>query len=190
MDAYAHLRILISMILGLGITRILSGLSRRVQTPGRTEGMTAQTIWAVIVLLNAVHFWWWEFGLRRIPDWHFGIYAFVLAYASLHFLLATLIFPDAQSDHEGSEQFFLRRRHWFFGIFALSFVFDFFDTLLKGREHLAALGVEYPLRLLVGLGCALLAALWARNHRRLAVIGVIWLTYDLSWVIRHYDSLN
>ncbi|WP_347268768.1 hypothetical protein [Paracoccus sp. (in: a-proteobacteria)] len=190
MDAYGHLRILVSMILGLAITRILAGLSRRIQSPQYTEGMLAQTVWALVLLLSAVHFWWWEFGLRRIGDWHFGIYVFVLAYASLHFLMATLIFPDAQPDHEGSERFFLRRRHWFFGLFALSFVFDLYDTLLKGQAHLRALGPEYPWRLAFGIGLALLAALRARSHRGLALIGLLWLAYDLSWIIRHYDSLD
>lgn len=190
MEAFGHLRMLVSLILGLGITRVLAGLSRRIQTPGRTEGMLAQTVWAFVILLNAVHFWWWEFGLRRVGDWHFGIFVFVLTYASLHFLMATLIFPDTATDHEGSESFFLRRRHWFFGLFALSFAFDLFDTLLKGQAYLQALGPEYLLRLLIGPIVALLAAIWSRSHRRLAIIGLLWLSYDLVWIIRHYDSLG
>ena len=94
MEAYGHLRVLVSMILGLAITRVLSGLSRRIQSPQRTEGMALQVVWALIVLLGAVHFWWWEFGLRGISTWHFGAYVFVLSYSALHFLMATLIFPD------------------------------------------------------------------------------------------------
>ncbi|WP_199261121.1 hypothetical protein [Paracoccus binzhouensis] len=189
MDAYGHLRVLVSLILGLGITRVLAGLSRRIQSPARTEGMLAQTVWAVVILLSAVHFWWWEFGLRRISDWHFGAYVFVLGYASLHFLMATLIFPDALPDHAESEDFFMRRRGWFFGIFALTFGFDLLDTLMKGAEHLRALGPEYPVRLGIGVAIALLA-MRARSLRHVALIGLAWLAYDLSWIIRRYDSLQ
>lgn len=189
MDAYGHLRILVSMILGLGITRILAGLSRRLQSPDRTEGMSAQIVWALVVLLGAVHFWWWEFGLRRISDWYFGIYVFVLAYASLHFLMATLIFPDALPDHAESESFFMRRRRWFYGLFALGFVFDFFDTLLKGTAYLHQLGPEYPVRLVIGIVVAI-AALRAKTMPRVATIGTIWLIYDVSWIIRRYGSLE
>ncbi|MEG4641370.1 hypothetical protein VB636_00425, partial [Paracoccus sp. APAP_BH8] len=39
---------------------------------------------------------------------------------------------DALPDHAESEGFFMRRRRWFFGVFALSFGFDLFDTLMKG----------------------------------------------------------
>ena len=111
MEAYGHLKVLISLILGLTITRVLSGLSRRIQSPDRTEAMYAQIVWALVLLLGAVHFWWWEFNLRLIADWHFGIYVFVLAYTALFFLMATLIYPDNISDHVETERFFAGHRH-------------------------------------------------------------------------------
>ncbi len=190
MDAYAHLKVLMSLILGLSITRVLSGLSRRLQMPARTEGMAAQIVWSLVLLLSAVHFWWWEFALRGVVDWHFGKYVFVLSYAALHFLMATLIYPDAIPDHVESERFFVNRRRWFFGIFVLSFAMDMADTLIKGRDYWAGLGPEYPLRLALGIGIGLLAMVWVRSSRGLAGLGALWLLYDLSWIIRHYDSLR
>jgi len=189
MEAYGHLRVLVSMILGLAITRVLSGLSRRIQQPARTEGMAAQIVWAFVLLTGAVHFWWWEFALRRVESWHFGIYVFVLAYTSLFFLMATLIFPDGNTDHAETEAFFMRRRRGFYGLFALSFAFDLFDTALKGRDYLAALGWEYPLRLVLGVLAAALA-LRARGPRQVMAVGLAWLVYDMLWILRHYDSLD
>lgn len=189
MDAYGHLRILVSLILGLAITRILSGLSRRIQFPTRTEGMFAQITWAFVVLLGAVHFWWWEFSLRRIEDWHFGAYVFILSFASLYFLMAMLLFPDTLPDHAESESFFMRRRDWFYGIFALSFAFDLFDSMMKGQAHLQGLGHEYLLRLLFGVAIAIVA-LRARTSRGVALSGLVWLAYDLSWIVRRYDGLD
>lgn len=177
MDAYGHLRTLVSLILGLAITRILSGLSRRIQAPVRTEGMFVQMVWAIVILLGAVHFWWWEFSLRRVDSWHFGIYIFVLGYACLHFLMTTLIFPDATPDYVESEAFFMKQRAWFFGIFALSFGFDMLDTMIKGREYLQGLGGEYPFRLLLGLAVST-AALRARSQRGVLLAGLVWLVYD------------
>lgn len=188
MEAYGHLRVLVSMILGLAITRVLAGLSRRIQSPERTEGMVLQIVWALIVLLGAVHFWWWEFGLRSITTWHFGAYIFVLSYTALHFLMATLIFPDAVQDHGQSEQFFVLRRRWFFALFGLSFGFDFFDTLMKGGAHLQLLGPEYPVRLILGAAVAV-AGFFVQNRRNLTVMGIVWLIYDISWILRRYDVL-
>lgn len=44
MDAYGHLRILVSLILGLSITCVLSGLSRRLQEPEKTDRLHAQIV--------------------------------------------------------------------------------------------------------------------------------------------------
>lgn len=190
MDAYAHLKVLVSLILGLSITRVLSGLSRRLQMPERTAAIHAQMIWSFVLLLSAVHFWWWEFALRLIHDWHFGSYVFVLAYASLFFLMATLIYPDVVAGHAESEAFFLRRRRGFFGLFGLSFVFDLFDTLLKGQAYLDALGWAYLLRLAVGGAIAAMAMRWGGDNRRLALLGLVWLLIDLGWILWRYDLLN
>ncbi|MCO5066121.1 MAG: hypothetical protein M9924_17145 [Rhizobiaceae bacterium] len=189
MDAYSHLRILVSLILGLAITRVLSGLSRRIQLPSRTEGMFTQIVWAIVILLGTVHFWWWEFGLRGVDHWHFGTYLFLLTYASLNFLMATLIFPDAIPDHAESETFFMQRRRWFFGLFAASFAFDFIDTAIKGNAYLQSLGPEYPVRLAFGVVIAI-AAMRARTLRTVMLLGLLWLAYDLSWIARRYDSLD
>lgn len=188
-QVYPHLRILVSLILGLAITRVLSGLSRRVQVPERTGGMAAQMVWAAVLLLGAVHYWWWEFSLRLLTDWHFGTYVFVLAYASLYFLMATLLFPDAVPGHAESEAFFMRSRRMFFGLFALSFGFDLLDTLIKGRAHLADLGPEYPVRLIFGLAVSVVG-MRARTARGVMLAGVAWLAYDMSWILRLYDVLR
>lgn len=188
MEEYGHLRILVSLILGLAITRVLSGLSRRIQLPSRTEGMYTQIVWAAVILLGAVHFWWWEFGLRSVGEWHFGTYFFLLTYASLNFLMATLIFPDSVPGHAESESFFMERRRWFFGLFAASFGFDLIDTLIKGSSHLQALGPEYLVRLALGIIIAIVA-MRARTLRGVMIPGLIWLAYDVSWIARRYDSL-
>ncbi|ARC36037.1 hypothetical protein A6J80_06280 [Paracoccus yeei] len=189
MEAYGHLKVLISLILGLSITRVLSGLSRRIQSPDRTEAMYAQIVWALVLLLGAVHFWWWEFNLRLIANWHFGIYVFVLAYTALFFLMATLIYPDNISDHVETERFFLRRRRLFFGLFALSFVFDMGDTWMKGADHWASLGREYPWRMVLGIAIGL-TAMRSTRARTLMWLGLGWLAYDLFWILRRYDVLN
>lgn len=189
MDAYSHLRVLVSLILGLAITRVLSGLSRRLQDPGKTERMHAQIVWSLALLLGAVHFWWWEFALRLIEGWHFGVYLFVLSYASLFFLMATLLYPDHLQHHAEREEFFLRRRRAFFGIFALSFLFDLFDTSLKGQGYMALLGVGYFLRIGIGLAVAFVS-MRTDDSRRLMWLGVIWLVVDIIWIANRYGALD
>lgn len=188
MEVYSHLRLLVSLILGLGITRILSGLSRMLQAPEFRPETAAHLIWAIALLLNCIHFWWFEFAYRQIEVWHFGLYLLVLFYAFMLFLLASLLFPDVAHDHGSSAEYFIHRRGWFFALFAGVFLFDLVDTWAKGADYFTHLGPEYLFRAGLAVVIALLAAR-ARRARTVALLGVIWLIYDMSWILRLYDVL-
>ncbi|MDX3883095.1 MULTISPECIES: hypothetical protein [Sphingomonas] len=188
-EIYLHLRVLIGVVLGLSLTRILSGLSRLVQHPGRVPLYAPHLLWVLVILVSAIHFWWWEFGLATIRVWRFELFVFILFYAFLWFLLASLLFPDDLAEYAGYEDYFLSRRRWFFGLFALTFVVDYFDTILKGPARLAQLGPEYEVRLVVGV-LLCLAAMATRNRAFHLAFAGLFLLYDLSWIERAYDLLG
>lgn len=188
MEVYSHLRILLSLILGLGITRILTGLSRLIQAPSARPATAAHVVWSLALLLNAVHVWWFEFALRDLPVWHFGIYIIVLLNAFVLFLMASLLFPDVSHSHPGSEDYFMERHGWFFVLFGLYFVMDLTDTWIKGAAYFAHLGPEYLIRAGIAVTIAVIAT-FATTPRLLMILGLIWLAYDISWILRLYDVL-
>ena len=55
-DVYTHIRIVISMVVGLGIARLLTGMARFVQHPGRIRIYPVHLAWAVSILLFLVDF--------------------------------------------------------------------------------------------------------------------------------------
>jgi hypothetical protein len=144
-EAFGHVRIIIGMILGLCVSRLLTGLARFIQHPGKQKIYPVHLAWVGFILLSVIHFWWFEFGLRTIPLWTFEKYLFVIFYAGLYFLLCTLLFPDSMEEYTGYRDYFISRRKWFFGILALVHVVDVMDTLLKGMT-LSALwhGISDP----------------------------------------------
>ena len=136
-DIYPHIRVVLGMVIGLGVTRLLSGLARLVQHPGQHRMDAVHLGWVGSTLLALVHFWWWQFGLYQIEAWTFGTYLFVIGYAIALFLLAALLFPDSMAGYEGYGDYFQERRAWFFGVLASTYLLDVIDTLLKGDAHFA-----------------------------------------------------
>jgi hypothetical protein len=63
-DVFPHIRIVMGMVIGLGVTRLLSGVARIVQHPGQYRLYPVHLAWVASMLLLLVHFWWWEFILR------------------------------------------------------------------------------------------------------------------------------
>lgn len=188
-DIYFHIRVLLGVVVGLGVTRILSGLARLVQHPGQKRLYAPHLLWALIILTAIIHFWWWEFALIHLTAFRFQLFVFVLFYAFQFFVLASLLFPDEINEYDGYQDYFLSRRRWFFGLFAVTFVTDFADTLIKGRARLEELGLEYEIKLVVAIGLCMIAAV-TQNRRFHLLFPAIYLLYYLSWIGREFDILG
>jgi hypothetical protein len=188
-DIFPHIRIAMGVIVGLAITRLLTGAARFIQHPERQKVSWIHLGWVFSILLILVHFWWWEFALFRLPTWTFGLYAFLLLYAIVLFLLCTLLFPDDVFDYTGYEGYLLSRRRWFFGVLAFSFLIDLADTWIKGAAYFHSLGPEYLIRAIVYIGLCGVAMVSANKtfHKAFVTLSLI---YEVTWIARLYDTVG
>jgi hypothetical protein len=187
-EAFPHIRIVMGMVVGLGVTRLLSGVARIVQHPSQYRLYPVHLAWVGSVLLMLIHFWWWEFGLYGIRHWTFGTYFFIIAYAVLLFLLSALLFPDSMADYAGYEDFFISRRRWFFGLLGATYLFDVVDTLIKGPEHFARFGLEYVVRTPLFVALCVIAAITPNRRFHMAFIAFA-LVYQITWILRLFDTI-
>lgn len=186
---FTHIRILMGTVVGLGIARLLLGFAGFIQHPGRARLYPVHLIWAASLLLTLVHFWWWEFALIHKTDWNFIDFLFLVAYCIALFLLCVLLFPEDVKEYGGYEEFFMSRRAWFFGLFALTIVFDIFDTSLKGPDHLASFDLEYTIQVPLGIAfCAV--AILTRNRYYHYGIAILQFAYQLSWIGRLFYAAS
>lgn len=187
-DIFPHIRIVMGMVIGLGVTRLLSGVARIIQHPRQYPLYPIHLAWVAMLLLMLVHFWWWEIDLYVVTDWTFGKYVFVVFYAITLFLMCALLFPDSMLDYRGYEEFFYARRAWFFGLLALTYVLDIVDTLLKGRDYFARFDNEYWMRTPVMVALCI-AAIAVRDWRYHALFVTGALIYQISWIFRLFDTI-
>lgn len=186
---FSHIRILISLVVGLGLTRLLSGVSRIIQHPAGKPVYWVHLGWVLFVFVSLVQFWWWEFRLGHlVQHWHFIYYLYIIVYVTLYFLACTLLFPDNLDEYSGYRDYFMSRRKWFFGFLAAIFVVDMGDTLIKGHAYFDSLGVEYPLRNITYVGVCLVA-MKTQNARFHAAFIVAALVYQFSWILRIYETI-
>lgn len=181
-EVFPHVRIVMGMVVGLGITRLLMGYAGLIQHPDRAKLSLVHLLWGLSILVELVLFWWWEFELYGVQHWNFGLFAFLIGYAVTLFLLAALLFPDKLDDYDGYEDFFLKRRHWFFAIFGLTFVLDIVDTLVKGEPYFDTLGLGYLIQVPIGLALAAIA-IWTPNRRYHLALALVHLAYQCLWIV-------
>lgn len=186
-ELFPHIRVLLGTIIGLGMARMLMTVAGIVQHPHRAKSSPLHLLWIGSIVTELVLFWWWEFALFRMEHWTFGVTLFLVAYAVVLFLLAALLSPDGIAEYDGYEDFFLKRRKWFFGLFAVVSLLDVVDTLLKGTQYWDRFGPSYFAQAPIGILVCVIA--WHSTNRRLHLgIVLIHIAYQIFQIARYFNG--
>lgn len=185
---FPHVRILMGMVVGLGITRLLMTVAGFIQHPHRSRISALHLLWIFSILVELVLFWWWEFALFRLEQWTFGITIFLITYAVSLFLLAALLSVDNISEYDGYEDFFLKRRKWFFGLFAATFLLDTVDTIIKGDGYWSRVELDYAVQVPLGLLLCAIAIYSADRRVHLGVV-LLHLSYQAYLISRFFYTV-
>lgn len=181
-ELFTHIRIIIGMVLGLSVARLISGIMRFIQHPGREPILPAHLLWVGFVLLFIVHFWWFESALVHHAGWSFALYMFLLVYAGLFAALASILFPDSTAEFRGLADYFRQRRRAFYVLLLMLLAVDVVDTLLKGPGYYTHLyGWYYPLRQAVLVIGTLVALRW-RDERYQTGFAIFALAFQAIWI--------
>jgi hypothetical protein len=183
-ELFPHVRILMGMVVGLAMTRLLMTIAGLIQHPQRSRLSALHLLWVVSILVELVLFWWWEFALFRLEQWTFAIALFLIVYAITLFLLAALLSPDNIAEYN----FFLKRRHWFFVFFAVTFVLDAIDSMIKGDGYWTRFEYEYFMQVPAGLVLSAIAIRFGSPRLHLAIV-VLHMTYQAYLVSRFFYTV-
>jgi len=180
MGIFEYISVLTSIIIGLGIAHLLRGMAGLIQHPGDRRIYWVHLVWVVYMFFNMIFWWWWEFSLGKLEVWYFQNYLFVLFYAVVLYLCCAMLFPDKMDDYDGYEDYFVSRRRWFFGLIALTWVIDFYDTWMKGAEHFASAGTEYLAATIISIFAAVAGGVTS-NRAYHAVYAIAAMAYQVYW---------
>ena len=107
MSPFEYVIVLISIILGLGITTILTGLAEFIKHSRLFKIYAPHAIWIVLVFVLHVHEWWENYSLRSVDVWKLPMFLFILLYPINLYVLAHLLFPSEIKNGVSSKEFYL-----------------------------------------------------------------------------------
>ena len=179
MDAFTHLSVPISIILGLAMTELLTRVGRIIQCRRHVNFYWLPLAWAGVLLVITVQSWWAVFSLKEVQDWTFFSFLVVLAHPLALFLLVALALPDRDEFIKGAVDLrahYYDQTRWFFGAVLLTIVASLarpivlsghfslnLDVIIQGFLFVCAVGgilikAEWYHRLLVIIFAATIAA--------------------------------
>jgi hypothetical protein len=125
MTPFEHLAVLISIILGLGITHLLTAIHHLIVARSRVRLYWLSLAWTGLMLVSQIEWWWASFALRHATTWNFFYFLFVLMSPVLLYLAAAFVLPGIEpgKDYDLRAHYY-RNARWFFIIVAASPVVD------------------------------------------------------------------
>ena len=181
MGVFEYLGVILSVIMGLGVTHILAGVSKTIHHRKTVKTYWVQALWAFNVLVYIVTIWWGMFWWSGQEEWSYFQFLLLLLYGILLFLAASLIFPWDISDDFDFEQHFYETRPWFFAVFALAWTIDIPETVSKSGIGLRNLPEAYLAFAITNIILAVIAALWS-NKTYHKIFAAVWPVLTLSYL--------
>ncbi len=188
MSAFEYLSVLISIILALGMTRVLGGVGEMLQARSRRHIYWVHIVWIVNLFLYLVVAWWIFYRWHNQQPWTFFLFVFVLISPTILYLASLLLFPregDVDLAIDYKTHYYANHRA-FFILFALFTPVDIFDSLLKGVPHFLGLGPQYFVSSFLYIAGLMTAAI-TRNERYHQFYAIFFLvqTIFISFTIFH-----
>ena len=135
MEEFSYLSVLITIILGLGIAKLMTGLGWLIVSRERVRLYWPTVAWVALLLVFHILTWWTMFGLRNYREWNFFAFLIVLLQPVVLYLLAALILSNftAESRIDLKVNYYANAR-WFFTLLVLLFCVSLLkDLALFGR---------------------------------------------------------
>jgi hypothetical protein len=122
---FEHLSVLISIIIGLAIARVLSRAAVLVQAHQRVRPYWLLILWAVLLFIVQVEWWWASFEFRAQMEWNFFFFIFILMSPVMLYLAATFILPELKEGESCDlKDHYFRECPWFYSLIAAGTMFD------------------------------------------------------------------
>ena len=133
MSEFEYIAVLVSLVLGLGITNILSGLGRMINRRNEYDIDIIHLLWSIALFVVLVLNWWVFFQNREWTDWSFEYFLAIIVWAVIFYLMTVVLYPTDNDDEQDYGKIFLQNRSWFLGLFIASNLMDIIVTALRGQ---------------------------------------------------------
>ena len=136
MSPFEYVTILISIILGLGITQLVTGIADIIHERECVKLYWPHSLWIPIIFFLLIQEWWDIYTLRDYDTWRLPVFLFLSLYPINLFILARLLFPLSLSEnsHVDFKQFYFKNHRRFFLVVILSaFISALENILISGH---------------------------------------------------------
>ncbi len=180
MDPFSYLSVLISIVIGLGMSHLLGAMVRVIHNRDHTRFYWPSLLWSANLFLTLTLVWWADFNLNRHGHWTFAIFISALSVPAVLYVACGLVLPASQAPgHDDMRTAYFGNRRWFFSLVVCAIALSFLQTyLLDGR---IAVDTDAKLKALVlGISAIPIFIKSDMAQKTIAVMNLGWVLFYIT----------
>ncbi len=167
MGGFRYLAVMISMVLGFGLTTLCAGIGNLAQIRRRVKLYWLHSLWVLLLIVLHVHMWWSFWALRGVEDWTYAIFLYVLIGPGALVIASHISIPELIDSRIDNERYYFDTSPLFFGILTLAATWAMFLEPITGLRPFFV-----PFRILQAIGVVTFASCSASKNRRLHAVAI------------------
>lgn len=177
---FEYVSVIISVVIGLGVSQLLTGVVELVKSRERVRFYWLYLLWVVLTFMGHIFLWWMLWSLRGLKVWNFFSFLLLLSEPMLLYAIAAFMIPKLSPDaHVDLREYFYDNSRSIFGLdAAFTLVLIVQNGLLSGGIFLTL-----PNYLLAFALAVLCVSAVTKNPRYHAVVGLFFTLWFLAFII-------
>lgn len=180
MDTFGYVSVIFSVVIGLGLSHVLTGVVELFKVRRRVKFYWVHLLWVALIFVGHIFLWWTMWNLRLLRDWNFFSFLLLLLPPVLLYVAAAFLIPKVETeDSIDLREYFYENHSAFFGVNAAF-------TALMGAENWLLTGHPLPLRVtaIFAFWFALLClSAFIRNARYHAAVALLFVLLFILFII-------
>lgn len=180
MSEFEYISVLLSIIFGLGISKLLGGIGVMIhrRRQGQLDLVHGLWVWNIFFLLAAN--WWVTFRFQiALNAWNFELFFTLLVWATFLYLPSILLFPPYMGRDQNFGEIYERNRRWLMGSMLGFIAMEIVQTAFRGELFTP----WYYLPFVLHMGAIFLLALLF-ERRSVQRFCAIWVAVVLpTWMV-------
>jgi cell division protein FtsW (lipid II flippase) len=143
MDTFGYVSVIFSVIIGLGLSHLLTGTTELFKARRRIKFYWVHLLWVALVFVGHIFLWWTMWNLRLVREWNFFTFLMLLLAPVLLYVAAAVLIPKVDGETPFNlREYFYENRAAFFSVSAAF-------TVLMGTENWLLTGRLSPWRVTI-----------------------------------------
>ena len=180
MDAFGYVSVILSVVIGLGLSHLLTGVVDLAKARARVRFYWVHLVWVALTFVGHVFLWWTMWNLRLMKAWDFFSFLLLLMGPVLLFAAAAFLVPKVEPEKPVDlREHFYENRVGFFGTSAaFTALMSAENWLLTGRGSPPAVTATFVVWILL-----LILSAFVKNPRYQAAVALLFVALFLAFIL-------